>query len=113
MAQEQTTQTIFQWTDEEKAVSSPEQIEICEMKILGEFQSKIMKKFQLSSLSNITTAISCTINGNIWKPGTNLGGRNPLLNDVDTLIFTKEIKARGYDLNCLSSKEGIALIYEL
>lgn len=113
MEETEPAQTIFEWTEEEKAVFSKEQMEICEMKILGCFQSDIMKKFNLLSLSNITTAVCSTISGNAWRPHLCVGGRNPLLSDVDLVIFKEQIKARSFDLNCLCTKEAMNLVSEL
>ena len=108
-----TNSNLLTWTEAEKEVFSKEQIEICEMKVRGDFNSVIMEKFHLKSLSNITTAVVSTINGNSWRPLVGVGGRNCLLSEVDTKIFKDEIKKRSYDLNCLSTKEGLSLIYEL
>lgn len=83
------------------------------MKILGCFQSDIMKKFKLQSLSNITTAVCSTISGNTWKPHLNVGGINSLLSDVDLVFFKEKIKARSFDLNCLCTIEAMSLISKL
>lgn len=83
------------------------------MKIRGCFQSDIMKKFKLQSLSNITTAVCSTISGNTWKPHLYVGGINSLLSDVDLVFFKEKIKARSFDLNCLCTIEAMSLISEL
>ena len=50
---------------------------------------------------------------NSWRPHLEIGGRTPLLSQVDTIIFKKEIVKRSFDLNCLSTKEGFFLVSEL
>lgn len=91
---EEPIQNLLTWTEAEKEVFSKEQIKICEIKVRGDFNSVIMEKFHLKSLSNIKTAVVSTINGNSWRPHVGVGGRNCLLSEVDTKIFKDEIKKK-------------------
>lgn len=87
-------QSVIDWILVEKEIFSQKQMKICEMKLSGAFQTVILEKFKLASLSNITTAACATISGIRWGPQIEIGGRHLFFSQLDTLLFKKEIKRR-------------------
>lgn len=115
MNEQQNNRTIqvFGWTEDELAIFTDIQRDICQMKAAAVSWDDIMKKFHLRSLNNITTCINETIQGNIWTPGQITGGRPCFLSDVDIYIFKKKINQAFCDLDCINTKEALQIVLEL
>lgn len=103
----------FNWTKEELQVFTKTQIGICEKKANKKSYDEIMRKHSLRSQQNITTCIAETIKGNIWSPGTSVGGRPCFLSDVDIVIFKMKINQAFFDMDCINTKMAIQVMLEL
>lgn len=107
LAPDEVPKRSFNWTKDELQVFTKIQIGICEMKASNHSCDEIMRKYSLRSQQNISTCITETIRGNIWSPGTSVGGRPCFLSDVDIVTFKRKINQAFFDLDCANTKMAI------